>query len=177
MRALPARIFQQPLVDFAQNAVEHLRLFGLGRVEVHLQHFLDIAAGKKLTRLAAADIDAGHATGLDHGLQFCDRGLHGLVVLLGEEVRPAQAQGRLLLLGVDLQRLLVGGDDLVIVFEFLTEASFAASLPQTLEGQIGIDGVSAIAQQDGKLGRFRRLARLDDQADARACAFPNQMMV
>ena len=67
-----------------ERAFEYPSLFLHGRIQIHFQHGLDVAAGEELPGLAAAHVDAGDGIlardQVRHGL------LHRLVVLLAHDV-------------------------------------------------------------------------------------------
>ncbi len=81
----------------------------------------------------------------------------------------------------DLQQALVDG--LLVVLQGLIEGQVrreAAALVQILErldGQIGIDGAGAVADQQGEVHHLARLARFHDQRHLGARLFANQVVV
>ena len=66
-----------------------------------------------------------------------------------------------------LDRFAIRGDDL-LVGPFLVERAVLATLPQSLEGQVRIDGIRPVAGQQAEMMDLARLARLDHNADSRA---------
>ena len=73
-----------------------------------------------------------------------------------------------------VDRLDVALDDLLVV-ELLRQ--LVLHRDQRLEGEIGIDRLGAVAGEAGEVMHFARLAGLDHQADRRAQALADQMMV
>ena len=62
------------------DALINLSFLFIAGVQVHFQQLFDIAAGKELAGLAAANIDTSDTALLYHAFQFGDGGAHGLVV-------------------------------------------------------------------------------------------------
>ena len=59
----------------------------------------------------------------------------------------------------------------------LVELALADHVVERLEGQVGIDGAGAVADQQGEVMHLARLAALEDQADLGARAFADQVMM
>ncbi len=98
-----------------------------------------------------------------------------------EDLRPAvAAQRRDAHLRHDLAQALVQGAD--VVFDCLDHADAANLAVQrerrhVFEGEVGIDGRGAIAQQQRQVHHFARLGRLDQQPDRGAEAAKGQVAV
>ena len=117
---------------------------------------------------------AGEAA-VDHLVAEADR-FEDLGALVGLERRDAH-------LGHDFEHALghalaVRGDDLVVVRVLpRVQPAVAARLPQGLKGQVGIDRVGTVADQQAVMMDFAGLARFHQDADPRAFGLPHQMVM
>ena len=83
-------------------------------------------------------------------------------------------------LGDDLHHALVQGLDVVLDRVLLVHAGqhpLAHEVVQGLEGEVGIHRARAVADEQREVMHLARLAALDDEADLRARAFADQVMV
>ena len=102
-----------------------------------------------------------------------------------EDLRPLVGlQGRDAHLGHHLEdaladALAVGGDHVVVGADVVevVHAPGAPDVPQRLEGEIGVDGVRPVADEQAVVVHFACLPGFHDQGDARTLVGANQMVV
>ncbi|EGG98755.1 hypothetical protein imdm_1953 [gamma proteobacterium IMCC2047] len=75
-------------------------------------------------------------------------------------------------------RFAIGRNNLVVMIKgFARQQAFTLCMPQRFKGQIGVDGVSAIANQQAMVMHFTCLARFQHNTNLRALTAPHQVLV
>ncbi len=115
-------------------------------------------AGEVLLDEAAVEADGFEDLGAAVGLERGD-------AHLGEDLEEALADGFLVI----LERLFEGDAG--------GEHALALEVFEGLDGEIGIDGTGAVADEEGEVHDLAGLAGLDDEGDLRAGAFADEVVV